>query len=192
MAGFSSMTIVDRVTLDLVAPSPTRAGVVRTLALVAITVVLAIWMSLGPANAGDQVKLTDDMIKRFIAMQTELVAMAKDLEDAEDPDDKLKAQLKALATKHGFASIGEFDAVATSITLIMTGIDPDTGVWADPKIGIRGDMEDVKKDTTIDDAERRELLKDLNEALESTPDIAHKSNIPVVKKFAAEIEKLLE
>ncbi|MEO1693961.1 MAG: hypothetical protein AAFR55_01840 [Pseudomonadota bacterium] len=153
----------------------------------------------GPSDTGSgaapsrQVALTETDVENFIKMHAGLAKIADELEaTGEDPDPQLRARLAALAKSSGFPSFLAYDTVADSILLVMSGIDPDTGVWSDPKIGLAEDIEDVKKDTTLEDAERKELIDDLEQAIKTTPDVAFPQNIPLVKKHAARIEKVLQ
>jgi len=145
------------------------------------------------ATKFEQVKLTEANVKGFIAMQSKLAAIAGEIEGQDEkPDAKFKARLDELAKQSGFESFEDFDRVAASITLVIAGIDPDTGTYRDPKIGIAEDQKDVSADKTLDEKERGELLADLKEALATTPDVAYPSNIELVKKYVADIEKVMQ
>ncbi|MEO0729284.1 MAG: hypothetical protein AAFY64_02760 [Pseudomonadota bacterium] len=145
------------------------------------------------AAPGGQVQLTETMVESFLRMQTGLAGVAEELEAVDDkPHAALKDKLTKLAKNAGFASFADYDRVAQSIFLVMSGIDPDTGAWTDPKINLRADIEDVRKDTTLTDKERRDLVEDLELAIRNTPDVAFRMNIALVRKHATRIEKVLQ
>jgi hypothetical protein len=140
-----------------------------------------------------QVELTDALMKRFLAMQSDLVALGKQIEGTEQEEtDVLKSKLTELAKKNGFATFEEFDDVASTISLVMEGLDPDTKEYVDPKESIAADIEDAKKDTTLTEAERKEVIADLEEARRTTPDVKYPGNIEMVRKYAEQIEKILQ
>ena len=81
-----------------------------------------------------QIKLTEKHIQGFIGAAPDL---AKIYEGAnpEKPDPKLDAQAEAVAKKNGFASLADYDDVATNISMVMSGIDPQTKKFSEPQIG---------------------------------------------------------
>ncbi|MEM9030524.1 MAG: hypothetical protein AAGC70_19360 [Pseudomonadota bacterium] len=159
------------------------------------TVMLAVVLSvhaLGQQSGLRQIELTEDMIKRFITAQQELKGRAKEIESANADEAKLTALLNTVAKKAGFASFEEFDVVAANVTLIIAGIDPETGAYTDPKEAIRVEVKEIKVDKTLSEDERKKLLAELEEALKSTPDVKHPDNIKLVQKLAKDIEVILE
>ncbi|MEO0671187.1 MAG: hypothetical protein AAFZ05_04090 [Pseudomonadota bacterium] len=142
-----------------------------------------------------QVRLTEQHVQGFIAMQKVLTELARSLESAgasgAQGDEQVVQKLEALARENGYASFAEFDNIAANITLVISGIDPDTGKYADPRDLMRADIEDIRKDETLTDKERDELIKDLEAAIEGTPAVAYPENIEVVRKFAREIEGVI-
>lgn len=140
-----------------------------------------------------QIKLSEPHIKGFIGAQKDLSAMAAKLQAAGDkPDPKLEAELEALAKKHGFASFTELDDVAANISMVMAGLDPQTGDYMDPVEAIKKEIEDIKADTTIADKDKKQMLEEMQEALKTTPVLEHKENIELVKKHRVDIEKSLQ
>lgn len=140
-----------------------------------------------------QVELTDAHMKQFIAMQTDLVALGEQQQASDQKSgEALQQKLRELAKKNGFATFDEFDDVASTISLVMEGLDPDTKEYTDPKVTIAADIEDAKKDTTLTDDERKEVVADLEEARKTTPNVEHPGNIDMVRKYAEQIEKILD
>jgi hypothetical protein len=163
--------------------------------LVAVALGSAIVLGHTGARAQDfkQMKLTDRHIQGFIASQKELTAMADRLQEAgNQPDPQLQAELEELAKRHGFASFGELDDVAANISVVMAGLDPQTGNYSDPLDTIKQEMEDIKADTSIPENDKKQMLEEMTAALKTTPPLQYKENVEVVKKHRAEIEKVLQ
>ena len=96
-----------------------------------------------------QIKLTDNQVKSFIAAQTDLAAIASKIQAAgEKPDPALQAELEGIAKKHGFSDFAELDDVAANISIVMAGLDSQTGDFVDPVEALQKELEDVKKDET--------------------------------------------
>lgn len=141
-----------------------------------------------------QVKLSDQMIKGFIAAQADLAALAQKHppKETDKPDPQIQAELESIAKKHGFASFAEFDDVAFNISFVMGGIDPQSGDFTDQITQIKKEIEDVKADKSVPDDQKKQMLDDLAEALKNTPPLQFPENIEVVKKFRGEIAKVLQ
>jgi hypothetical protein len=164
-----------------------------------LVMAVAFGLAIAMGNAGAQaqdfkpMKLTEKHIQGFIASQKELTAMADRLQEAGDkPDPKLQAELEALAKKHGFASFGELDDVAANISVVMAGLDPQTGDYSDPLEAIKQEMEDIKADASIPDNDKKQMLEEMTAALSTTPPLQYKENVEVVKRHRTEIEKALQ
>jgi hypothetical protein len=140
-----------------------------------------------------QVKLTDDQVKRFIAAQADLAAIASKMQAAGDaPDPALQAELESIATKHGFGTFSELDDVAANISIVMAGLDSNTGNFVDPVEALKKERDDVQKDSSIPDADKKQLMDELTEAIGTTPKLQYQENIEIVKAHKAEIEKALQ
>ena len=160
-------------------------------------VMLGAAFAFGSAVAQDlefkQIKLTDDHIKSFIAAQNDVNKIADKLQnDSEEPDDKMLAELEAIAKKNGFASLDEFDQIGANISMVMAGIDPETGDYSDPVESIKKEIEEVKADKSIPANEKKQILEELEESQQLTLALEHPENIQIVKKYRAEIDKALQ
>jgi hypothetical protein len=96
-------------------------------ALCSVLLALAMFYP-GAATSQEQVKeirLTDKHIQGFIAAAKDM-AKLYDGANPDAPDPKVEAEAEAVAKKNGFASLAEYDDVVTNITLIMSGIYPQT------------------------------------------------------------------
>lgn len=146
-----------------------------------------------PQDDVKQIKLSDEQVKRFIAAQTDLAAIASKIQAAGDtPDPALQAELEGIATKHGFGNFAELDDVAANISIVMAGLDSSTGNFVDPVEALKKERDDVQKDSSIPDADKKQLMDELTEAIGTTPKLEYKENIEIVKAHKAEIEKALQ
>ena len=138
-------------------------------------------------------KLSDPQVKSFIAAQPDLAAIASKIQAAGDkPDPALQSELEGIAKKHGFKDFAELDDVAANISIVMAGLDATTGNFTDPVEALQKELEDVKKDESIPEADRKQLVDELSEAIKTTPPLQNKENIDIVKTHRAEIEKALQ
>jgi len=140
-----------------------------------------------------QIKLTEDQVKHFIAAQPDLSAVASKVQSAGDnPDPALQAELEGIATKHGFSNFAELDDVAANISIVMAGLDAKTGNFVDPVEALKKERDDVEKDSSIPDTDKKQLMDELTEAISTTPKLQYKENVDIVKAHKAEIEKALQ
>ncbi|HMN37468.1 MAG TPA: hypothetical protein PKD49_07115 [Hyphomicrobium sp.] len=160
-----------------------------------IFMVCAILGLLGAAQAQEvkQIKLTEAQVKSFISAQGDLAAIASKIQSAgEKPDPALQAELEDIAKKHGFKDFAELDDVAANISIVMAGLDAQTGNFVDPVDALQKELEDVKKDESIPEADKKQLIEELSEAIKTTPPLQNRENIDVVKAHRAEIEQALQ
>ena len=168
--------------------------VIRALATVAaLALSVSSFASVAGAQEIKQIKLTDKQVTGFVAAQKDLSAISAKIQAAgEKPDAALQAELETIAKKHGFAAFSELDDVAANISIVMAGLDPQTGNFTDPIEALKKELDDVKADTTIPEADKKQLVSELEEAIKTTPSLQNKENIELVKSHRAEIEKSLQ
>ena len=170
----------------------------HTLAVIAVTAIVASAASMpsfAQTTSTDfkQVQLAEKSVQGFIAAQKDLAAMATKLQAAGDkPDAKLQAELEGVATKNGFANFAELDDVAANISMVMAGLDPQSGDYVDPIEAIKKEMDEIKKDEKIPEKDKKQMLEEMDQALKTTPPLQFKDNVAIVKKFQKEIEKALQ
>jgi hypothetical protein len=146
-----------------------------------------------PEQDVKQIKLTDEQVQHFIAAQTDLASIASKIQAAGDsPDPALQAELEGIATKHGFGNFAELDDVAANISIVMAGLDSGTGNFVDPVEALKKERDDVQKDASIPDTDKKQLVDELTEAINTTPQLQYKENVDIVKAHKAEIEKALQ
>ncbi|MFN0218284.1 MAG: hypothetical protein ACKVP4_05660 [Hyphomicrobium sp.] len=162
------------------------------------TLIALAWLGGGGAVAQEpksftQIKLSEDNIKSFIKAQTPLAEIAPKIQAAGDsPDPGLQTELESLAKTNGFTDFAELDNVAGTIALVMAGLDSQSGEYVDPYDALQKELDDVKKDAGIPEADKTQLVEELNATIKTTPPLQHKENVDVVKAHRADIEKALQ
>ena len=109
---------------------------------------------------------------------------------SDPPDPKHQAELEAIAKKNGFKDFAEYDDVAANIP-VMGGIDPQSKQYVDPQTAIKKEMAEVAADKTIPEKEKKDLLKELEEALTTAQSVQYPSNIELVRKYYDKIDPAL-
>jgi hypothetical protein len=89
-------------------------------------------------------------------------------------------------------TFAELDDVAANISMVMAGLDPETGDYTDPIESIRKEMDEIAKDNSIPDKDKKQMIAEMEEALKSTPPLQFKENITLVKKYHKEIDKAMQ
>ncbi|MGD0641282.1 MAG: hypothetical protein ABSC22_11090 [Roseiarcus sp.] len=132
-----------------------------------------------------QVALSEAQIQAYIAAQTEMAPiMAKAPQGATDQvDDKVMAQLDAIAKKYKFASFDEFDNVGANIGLVMDGVDPQTKKYVGADVIIKKQIADIQADKKMSAADQKEALAEMNDALKSVEPVTIAANIDLVVKY---------
>ena len=160
----------------------------RTLCLTvaAISIAFASFPTSAPAQVtARQIKLTDNQIEAFIATQDDMRALVEktmSVASLDSANTEYEAELDAVARKRGFRDIAEFDAVGTSIYMVMAGIDSETKTFIDPQMAIKREIKDVRSDKSIPATEKRNLLEQLDAAFKAAERIRFPTNIELVKK----------
>jgi hypothetical protein len=144
-----------------------------------------------PAQEVKQIKLTEKHIQGFLAASND---MAKLYDDAnpDKPDPKVEAQAAAVAKKNGFASLAEYDDVSTNISMIMSGIDPQTKKFTEPSEQIKKEIAALKADKSVPEVEKKEDVAQLEAALKSAKPIQFKENIALVLKYFDKLAPLMQ
>jgi hypothetical protein len=152
----------------------------------ALMVAVALMPSLGSldgANAqapAKQIKLTEKQVESFIAVQ-ETMATAK-----------TDAEFEAIAKEHGFAGLDEHDDVEANILLLMDGIDPQTKAFSEPPIQIKRRIDEIRADKTMPEADRKQALEELSQALKTAKPIEFPGNVELVRKYYDQLQAVLE
>jgi hypothetical protein len=137
-----------------------------------------------------QIRLTEKQVLAFIAAQKDMAPLAEKMQDSnsDQPDPKLQAEFEAIAKKNGFKDFAEYDEVANNIMMVMGGIDPQTKKYMDPQTAIKKEMAEVAADKTMPEKDKKDLLKELEEALKTAQPVQFPSNIELVRKYYDKID----
>ena len=138
-----------------------------------------------------EIKLTEKQIQGYIAADKDM-AKLREGTDPDKPDPKVEAQAEAVAKKYGFASLADYDEVSINISMIMSGIDPQTKKFSEPPEQIRKEIAALKADKTIPEAQKKQDLADLEAALKTAKPIKFKENIALVLKYYDKLAALMQ
>src|SRR5215469_251680 len=130
-----------------------------------------------------QIKLTEKQIQSFMAAYEDIAKVYDGAESDKPEDPKVEVQAAAVAKKHGFASLAHYDDVLTKITMLMSGIDPQTKKFTEPPEQIKNEIAALKADKSVPEADKKEGLAQLETALKNAKPIQFKENIALVLKY---------
>ena len=116
-----------------------------------------------------QIKLTEKHIQGFVAASKDMAQLYEGA-DPDKPDPKMEAQAAAVAKRNGFASLAEYDDASMNISMIMSGIDPQSKKFTEPP-------EQIKKEIA---------------ALKNAKPIQFKENIALVLKYFDKLAPLMQ
>jgi hypothetical protein len=140
-----------------------------------------------------QIRLTEKQVQGFISAQKDMVAITKKMSaDNDEPDPKVQAQLQAAVKKQGFKDLDEYDDVAFNISLIMTGIDPQTKKYTEPRVEIEQQIAEITANPTMSAEEKKQMLDQLNRELKAAVPVEYPSNIDLVLQYYDKIEAALQ
>jgi hypothetical protein len=170
---------------------PARRGFLAM--LVAAVAALALVQTTGgaAAQAVKQIPLSEKQIQGFIAAQKDMAAVTEKMQE-DKPDPKLQAEAEAVAKKYGFASFAEYDDVAVNISLIISGIDPETKKFTEPREAIQKEIAQVKADKKMSAKDKKQMLDELNEALKNAEPIKFRENIALVTKYLDKLDAVMQ
>ena len=148
----------------------------------------------GAATAQEvkQIKLTDKHIQGFMAAYEDIAKVYDGAESDKPEDPKVEAQAAAVAKKHGFASLAQYDDVSMNITMIMSGIDPQTKKFTEPPEQIKKEIAALKADKSVPEADKKEDLAQLEAALKNAKPVRFKENIALVLKYFDQLAPFMQ
>jgi hypothetical protein len=150
----------------------------------------SIGTALSQTSAVNQIKLTEQTVKNFIALQKD-EATSK-LREAADPKAKFEAaNFEATAKKYGFVNPNDLDVVAANIFMVMNRLDPQSGQYTDPADFIKKGMSEIVKDRSIAEKDKNQIINDMADTLRATPPLKYKENIELVSKHYKDIKAAL-
>jgi hypothetical protein len=162
-------------------PVSTRRGFLGVLFSALLTLAL---FDPGAATAQElkQVKLTEKHIQGFMAAYDDIAKLYYGA-NPEKRDPKVDAQAAAVAKKNGFASLAQYEDVSMNITMIMSGIDPQTKKFTEPPEQIKNEIAALNSEKSLPEAEKKEGVAQLEAALTMVKPIQFKENIALVLKY---------
>ena len=89
------------------------------------------------------------------------IAKLYDGAESDKPEPKVEAQAAAVAKNNGFASLAQYDDVLVNITMIMSGIDPQSKKFTEPPEQFKNEIAALKADKSVPAAEKQEGLTQL-------------------------------
>jgi hypothetical protein len=139
-----------------------------------------------------QVKLTEKKVQGFIAAQKQLAPLSSKLEaSADKPDPALQKQVEEIAKSNGFSTVDELDEVSANISLVLAGLDTQTGQFTEPPDQIRKEMEAIKQDKQMSQEEKNQALAEMQNALKTATPLQFKENVALVKKYRKQLDELI-
>jgi hypothetical protein len=144
------------------------------------------------AQEAKQIKLTEKHIQGFMAAYEDIAKLYYDANPDTPEDPKVEAQAAAVAKKNGFASLAEYDDVLTNITMIMSGIDPQTKKFTEPPEQIKKEIAALKADKSVPEADKKEDLAQLEAALKNAKPVRFKENIALVLKYFDQLAPFMQ
>ena len=104
----------------------------------------------------------------------------------------LQAQFEATAKKYGFASYAEYDDVFNNVSLVMSGIDPQTKAFTEPPEALKRQIAEVQADKTMSKEEKKQALEEMNEALKDARPVEFKENVALVTKYIDKLGAIMQ
>ena len=90
------------------------------------------------------------------------------------------------------ASLAEYEDVGMNISMIMSGIDPQTKKFTEPPEQIRKQIAALKADKSVPEADKKEGLTQLEAALKNARPIQFKENIALVLKYFNQLAPIMQ
>jgi hypothetical protein len=135
---------------------------------------------------------TEKTIEGFISAQKQLAPLASKLEASGGKvDSETQKEVDRIAKSSGFATIDELGEVTDNISLVLAGLDQQTGQFTEPPDLIRREMEKVKGSTELSEEDKAKTLTAMQEALKSVPPVQFKENVVLVKQYQKELDEVL-
>jgi hypothetical protein len=138
-----------------------------------------------------QIKLTEKHIQGFLVASKDMAILYDDA-NPDKLDPKIEARAEAIAKRNGFASLAEYEDAATNISMIMSGIDPQTKKFTEPPEQIRKEIATLKADKSVPEGEKKDDLEDLEAALKAAKPIQFKENIALALKYFDKLTPLMQ
>jgi hypothetical protein len=140
-----------------------------------------------------QIVLSQKQIDGAVAAQKDMEAATSKMQPNAKPDAKMMAQLDGIAKKYGFANDDEYNSVMDNISLVFSGIDPNSKKYVGSEAVIKAQIAQVQADRKMSPKDKKQALDDLNSALKQPePPIENKGNIDLVLKNVDKLAPLMD
>jgi len=137
------------------------------------------------------IKLSEKQVRNFISAQKQLAPLASKLESAGDkPDPALQKQIEQIAKSNGFSTLDEFDDVGANISIVLAGLDPQSGQFTEPPDQIKKEIDELKQDKQMPQKDKDQALAEMQQALKRATPLQFKENVAVVKKYQKELDEV--
>ena len=179
----------------------------KWLATLAAFVGLGLILTMGPAARSDteqgqdqgqgllrfkQQKLTETDMQRFIAAQKQLAPLSGKLAASGDKaDPSLQKQVEQIAKSSGFSTIEELGNVTANVSLVLAGLDAQTGQFTEPPDLIRKEIDAVKQNQDLSQEDKQQAVAEMEQALKTAAPLQYKENVAMVQKFQKELDQVL-
>ena len=138
----------------------------------------------------EQIELTETQIEAFIATEKEIAPITAKMKGNAQPTKQMMSQMEAIAKKNGFKDFDEFGDVGANIGMVYGGIDPQSRKY-DPGELIRREIAAVQGNNKIPAKQKQQILKDLQQASTSVPQLQYPANAELVVKNYDRLKPLM-
>jgi hypothetical protein len=139
-----------------------------------------------------QQKLTKTDMQRFIAAQKQLAPLSGKLAaSGEKADPTLHKQVEQIARSSGFSTIEELGNVTANVSLVLAGLDAQTGQFTEPPDLIKKEIDAVKQNQDLSQEDRNQAVAEMEQALKTAAPLQYKENVAMVQKFQRELDQVL-
>lgn len=140
-----------------------------------------------------QIALTEAQVKGYLKIGPKLNGMFDRIDQAGgQPDEKLSADLEALAKEGGFKTFNELETVVSNVTFVMSGINEEDGSFTEPAEMLKQELAETEADASIKAEEKKQLVASIKASIKETPKLKYPGNITVVKTHFKALVKLFE
>ncbi len=130
-----------------------------------------------------QIALGDDMLARFIAARPALDDVLAKVAADSTADPRLMRTLNETARKNGFADYEDYEAAATNIVWILSGIDPLSKKYIGVQAVTKLEVADLLADKSLSLKDHKLLLEALHMQMLSAAPVKYAANVTLVTKF---------
>ncbi|MDH3579728.1 MAG: hypothetical protein OEM91_03790 [Hyphomicrobiales bacterium] len=135
--------------------------------LAAIIVAMQLFYPAEPAAAQETFEplvLSEAQMTRYLAALPEMASVYSKMRDKPVPE--IQTALRAVVKKHDFEDFEKFKRMSDTITVVMSGIDPQTKAFTEPAVVLEQRIVDMTR-----------AIKELRDELMSSPDTANPKNV---------------